>query len=319
VKLDLNLLQVFDAVYTAGGITPAARKLGLTQPAVSNALKRLREHLGDPLFERSGNDFVATPEAHRLAPIIHDALTSIERSMSVSEGFDPAQSDRMFSMIVPDAIEPMILNDLLQHTLTQSPGIQFDVQSLHGSDFNQSLLSKQVDLGFFVLPSQDDQLNSAYLLDDEACIAVRADHPVYGERDSFTLEDMGKVGLVSVVAEIRALTHLEHELRASNVQRRIISTVTRMWSIPFIVARTDLAGAMSRRMAESVADDLKLKLFKPPINRPIHQWYMIWHKDNDDDPAHEWLREQALMVFRQLRESTPDWPNHPPAETTAHG
>lgn len=314
MKLDLNLLQVFDAVYTAGGITPAARELGLTQPAVSNALKRLREHLGDPLFERSGNAFVATPEAHRLAPIIHDALTSIERSMSVSGEFDPAQSDRMFSMIVPDAIEPMVLDDLLQHTLTQSPGIQFDVLPFHGTDPIQSLLSKQVDLAFSVLPSQEEQLNSAYLLDDEACIAVRADHPVYGSRDTFSLEDMGKVGLVSVVAEIRALTHLEHEMRASNVKRRIISTVTRMWSIPFIVARTDLAGAMSRRMAESVADDLKLKLFKPPINRPIHQWYMIWHKDNDDDPAHVWLREQVLLIFRQLRESTPDWPVYPPVE-----
>lgn len=301
MKLDLNLLQVFDAVYTAGGITAAAEKLRLTQPAISNALKRLREHLDDPLFERVGKQFVPTPEADRLAPIIHEALTSIERGISTSDGFDPVQSDRLFSMIVPDAIEPMIFNDLLQHTLALSPGIQFDVQPLHGSDFNQSLLSKQVDLGFFVLPSQDDQLNSAYLLDDEACIAVRADHPIYGNRTEFTLDDMGKVGLVSVVPEIRALTHLEHELRASNVKRRIISTVTRMWSIPFIVARTDLAGAMSRRMAESVAEDLNLKLFKPPINRPTHQWYMIWHKDNDDDPAHQWLRNEVLGIFAVLK------------------
>jgi len=303
MKLDLNLLQVFDAVYEAGGITAAAERLGLTQPAISNALKRLREHLADPLFERVGKQFVPTPEAQRLAPIIHEALTSIQRGLSLSEGFDPAKSERSFSMIVPDAIEPIVLNSLLERTLKKSPGIRFDVQAFHGSDFNESLLSKQIDLGFLVLPSQDEQLKSAYLIDDEACIAMRADHPVYGERDVITLEDMGAIPLVSVVAEIRALTHLEHEMRATNVNRRIVSTVTRMWSIPFVVARTDLAGAMSRRMAETVADDLKLKLFKPPITRPAHQWYMIWHKDNDDDPAHTWLRNEVLGIFAELKAS----------------
>ncbi len=301
MKLDLNLLQVFDAIYEAGGITAAAERLGLTQPAISNALKRLRDHLDDPLFERVGKQFVSTPEADRLAPIVHEALRSIEQGLSLTDGFDPAQSDRSFSMIVPDAIEPIVLNPLVQTTLTQSPGIRFDVQSLYGVDFNQALLSKQVDLGFMVLPSQDEQLKSAYLIDDEACLVMRADHPVYGERDVITLEDMGTMPLVSVVAEIRALTHLEHEMRSTNMTRRIVSTVTRMWSIPFVVARTDLAGAMSRRMAETVADDLKLKLFKPPITRPAHQWYMIWHKDNDDDPAHTWLRNEVLGIFAALK------------------
>jgi DNA-binding transcriptional LysR family regulator len=84
MKLDLNLLQVFDAVYDAGGITAAAERLGLTQPAISNALKRLREHLGDPLFERVGKNFVPTPEAHRLAPIIHNAQQRRQAELRLS-------------------------------------------------------------------------------------------------------------------------------------------------------------------------------------------------------------------------------------------
>ncbi|MEQ8739394.1 MAG: LysR family transcriptional regulator, partial [Hoeflea sp.] len=262
MKLDLNLLQVFDAVYDAGGITAAAERLGLTQPAISNALKRLREHLGDPLFERVGKNFVPTPEAHRLAPIIHNALKSIEQGISLSDGFDPARSDRVFSMIMPDAIEPLFMNDLLQQSFRQSPGIRYDVHPFFGTDFNQALISKSMDLGFSTLPNSDDKLNSAYLVDDEACIAIRADHPVYGGRDEFTLEDMGKVGLVSIAAELRAQTHLEHEIRARGVERHIVGTVTRMWSVPYIVSSTDLAGAMSRRMAETFADKLNLKIFR---------------------------------------------------------
>jgi len=297
MKLDLNLVQVFDAVYDAGGITAAAERLGLTQPAISNALKRLREHLGDPLFERMGKNFVPTPEAHRLAPIIHNALKSIEQGISLSDGFDPARSDRVFSMIMPDAIEPLFMNDLLQQSFRQSPGIRYDVHPFFGTDFNQALISKSMDLGFSTLPNSDDKLNSAYLVDDEACIAIRADHPVYGGRDEFTLEDMGKVGLVSIAAELRAQTHLEHEIRARGVERHIVGTVTRMWSVPYIVSSTDLAGAMSRRMAETFADKLNLKIFRPPLQRPVHHWYMVWHKDHDTDPAHRWLRKRVLEIF----------------------
>ena len=173
MKIDLNLLQVFDAVYRAGGITPAAKKLGLTQPSVSNALKRLREQLGDPLFERVGNSFVATIEARRIAPIVHDALRAIDQGISLADGFDPATSERVFALMVPDAIEPLVMNDLLQRVVEKSSGISFETQPMFGVDLDQALVDKKFDLGFTFLPVEDTQLNSSYLIDDDACIAVR--------------------------------------------------------------------------------------------------------------------------------------------------
>jgi DNA-binding transcriptional LysR family regulator len=77
--------------------------------------------------------------------------------------------------------------------------------------------------------------------------------------------------------------------------------VSRMWSIPAIVARTDLAGPVSKRMVEMFAGDLNLKLFKPPVDRPTPPWYKAWHKDNDDDPAHKWLREEVMEIFAVLK------------------
>lgn len=303
MKLDLNLLQVFDAVYSAGGITPAAKKLGLTQPAVSNALKRLREQLDDPLFERVGNAFVPTAEADRLAPIIHEALQSIDKGIAAVEPFDPSKSSRCFSMIAPDAVEPLILNRLLQQTMDQSPGITYDVKPLWGIDFDQELLDKNVDMGFSVFAQHEEKLKTAYLIDDEACIVVRADHPVYGARDTFTLDDMEKVGLVTIAPQIRAMTHLEHELQARNVKRRFIAIMSRLWSIPYIVATTDLAGALPRRMADSYAERMGLKIFSLPLERPVHHWYLVWHEDNDNDPAHTWLRDEIQAVFAELRDS----------------
>ena len=112
---------------------------------------------------------------------------------------------------------------------------------------------------------------------------------------------MNSVGIVTIAQELRNLTHLEQEMRVQKVQRRIICTVSRMWSIPAIVARTDLAGPVSKRMVEMFAGDLNLKLFKPPVDRPTPPWYMAWHKDNDDDPAHRWLRSEVLDIFAELK------------------
>ena len=98
-QLDLNLLLVFDAIYESGSNTKAGEKLGLTQSAVSNALRRLRDHLGDPLFERQGGDFVATPEAKRLAPVVREALRSLEQTIAPAGDFDPVASDRRFRLL----------------------------------------------------------------------------------------------------------------------------------------------------------------------------------------------------------------------------
>jgi len=150
-KLDLNLLLVFDAIYAEASITRAANRLGLTQPALSNALKRLREHLGDPLFKREGRGIVPTVEAKRLAPAIREALRAIEQAVSIATDFDPPTSARIFSMTLPEALEARLMPPLLNRVTELAPNIQFRLK-LFGGNVEQLVLSKEIDFAIFVHP-----------------------------------------------------------------------------------------------------------------------------------------------------------------------
>ncbi len=297
-QIDLNLLLVFDTVYRTRSNTKAAEELGVTQSAVSNAMKRLRQHLDDQLFRREGSDFLPTPEADRIAPSIRAALRSFEDGLSLSEEFDPKQSDRVFSILMPDPMEPVVLNGLVNLIQQEGLGIKVRTQPFFGVDIRTAILEKQFDLGLVPNLIPEAEINSTYLLEDEACIIARADHPVYGDRETFSLEDMQEAGLAGVSEEIRRHTHIDHELRAQGIERNHVAYVTRLWSVPYLVSSTDLVGACSQILAKSVAKQLNLKLFKLPLGRPTHHWHMIWSQELNQNAGHRWLRIQIEQIVR---------------------
>ncbi|MEM7267777.1 MAG: LysR family transcriptional regulator [Pseudomonadota bacterium] len=295
--LDLNLLLVFDAVFETGSNTRAGEKLGLTQSAASNALRRLRVHLGDPLFERQGANFVATPEAKRLAPVIREALKSLEQSIAPTDDFDPVASERRFKILTPDPLELTVLAPLVQMIIDNGWGVNFDVEQFSGASPMRDLNDRSLDIAFLPNPVFENNIRSAFLYSDDAVIIARRDHPVLGELDHLAPADMAKVNLVALPEEVRRITHLENEMRVTNTTRRFVATVRRLWSIPNIVSTTDLAGAISRRMAETLAVKFDLKILPVPLPRPAHDWHMAWHEEADADPGNAWLRSQILSLF----------------------
>lgn len=299
-RLDLNLLLVFDTVYSSRSNTKAAEKLGLTQSAVSNALKRLREHLDDPLFERQGQDFVPTAEANRLAPVVRDALRSIEQTIGGESAFDPVESGRIFNLVLPDSIETILLPPLIRLVRENGYGVKFQTSPLFGIDLAEVMLSKKADFVFLPASMHDDGIKSAYLFDEDACIVMRRDHPVYGDCDTFTIEDMSKVGLASLAEEVRRMTHIDSEMKAKKIERNLVCTVSRLWSIPHILATTDLVAALPRTMAVALKEIYDLKLLDLPLDRPTHHWHMMWSEELEHDPAHRWLNERIKTIFQTL-------------------
>jgi len=296
-KLDLNLLLVFDAIYAEASITRAAKRLGITQPALSNALRRLRDHLGDPLFEREGHGVAPTPEARRLAPGIQSALRSIDRAVSRAEDFDPASGAREFSVIIPDALEPLLMPALLNAAAHDAPNVTFLMRPLFAAGIEQPLLEKTVDLGFYLEAIDNDKVQSTFMTSMPICVAVRADHPVYGSRDHFTTEDLCEAGFVVIDSGLRKMTRIEQAIQARGLSRRVVCAAPRIWSLPYIVAETDLVATVPRVLGNYLAPKLNLKLFDLPFEVPGQDWYMVWHSDFDADPAHLWLRRQILALF----------------------
>ena len=296
-QLDLNLLLVFNAVYETGGNTKAGKKLGLTQSAVSNAIRRLREHLGDPLFERRGADYVPTPTAHRLAPVVRDALKSLEQSLQPDQVFDPTSSERRFSIIMPDPCEITVLTPMIRKISEHGWGVGLDAIPLLGAQPVRDLLERKYDLAILPNAVLEDNISSAYLFDEDPVYIVRRDHPLLSDRDVLSKEDMARIGLVALPDELRRQTHLEHELRAKQVKRRHVATVTRLWSVPNIVASTDLAGAVTESMAAAMADRFDLRVLPMPTTRPTHNWHLLWREDAAADPALAWLIRQITGLF----------------------
>jgi DNA-binding transcriptional LysR family regulator len=299
-NLDLNLLRVFEAVHSENSITLAAEKLGLTQPAVSNALNRLRQHLDDPLFERGAGGMVPTPMARRIAPVLAEALDALERSLGGDNEFDPYTNTREFKMMMPEALEPMLMHPLLEH-VSKMPGLTFELLPVNYPGHKDLVLSRQADLAIYPGSFNDEAIRSTLLCSMEISLVVRKDHPIYGKGDRFTGADFFEAGFVVLGDEIRRSVQYHQEAAATGQHRRMVCKATRMWSALLIAASTDLVAAVPDYLGKRYAKQLGLKVFPMPIPAAPEQCHMGWHAQFSNDPAHMWLRETLKRIAEPYR------------------
>lgn len=295
-NLDLNLLLVFEAVYSERSITKAAQKLALTQPAVSNALNRLRAHLDDPLFERRGKGIAPTQEASRLAPVVYKALKSIEISLENKGAFEPESSVINFKIMMSDAVEQSVMHPLIQKTVLNWPGISYTLLPIAPQSLRQQVLEKEAHMAVFVTPINDDVIRSSHLFSTEVCVIARSDHPELGDKNNLTEDEFYNSDWVLIGEALRRSSSFHQEAKATGRSRRIVCEASRMMSLPYMVAESDLIAVVTRPMAEAFREKLNLKLFDIPFTAPEETWHMIWHNDYTDDEAHRWLRRQMKAI-----------------------
>ena len=291
-KLDLNLLLVFDAVYGERSITLAAAKLALSQPAVSNALNRLRSQLDDPLFERHGKGIKPTDKANALAPKIRQAMQVMELAMTQRPEFDPAVSKRQFTILTPDAVEMQLVLPLLAMIEQETPNVTYVIKPLIGSKPVEQMVGGEIDLAILPSPPDDPRIRAGFLFEDEVVLVASRDHPVYGARENFTEDDFVTARFVTMGEDLRNHVHIERESKALGKRRNIVCETKSIWSLLHTAAGGNLVAATPKSIADVLAGPLNLRTFELPITVPAQAWHMAWHADNDDDPAHRWLRGQ---------------------------
>ncbi|MCZ6604709.1 MAG: LysR family transcriptional regulator [Alphaproteobacteria bacterium] len=296
-NVDLNLLLVFDAVYAARNITRAADKLGLSQPATSNALNRLRQFLGDPLFERTSSGMEPTPEAHRIAPILHDALNSIETALGPADKtLQLEKMQREFFLLMPDSMDPVLMPALIARTALAAPGVTYRLQPIQDLDIERAIAERKFDLGVIPFDIQHDAIKTSFLGEDEIYIVARAGHPKFGHLTQLRAEDLVDAVYIGVPQALHRLAHLDKIISTKN-RTSIACTATRLGSIPYMVGSTDLIAPLTRRFAQSVAASNGLKVFESPVSLPAVNWTLAWRAEFDGDPALRWLREQITEIF----------------------
>lgn len=294
--IDLNLLVVLDTILTEGGITRAAQKLNLTQPAISHALGRLRDVFADPLFVRDGRTMRPTPMARSLAEPVRRALRGLELSLTEIEAFDPATSTRRFTIGVRDVLEATVLPPLMRAIQREAPYVELAAVSVPRQEMEAELGSGRVDAALDIRWPTSDAIRRMRISEEALVVIARRRHPVVKRQlDLATFLDQEHI----VVSSRRAgAGPLDHELARHDLKRKIRLRCQHYFAACRVVAVTDLILTMPEHYARIANKRLPNQILPLPLEVPSLDAYLHWHVDVDRDPANRWLREQLVNVFR---------------------
>ena len=300
--LDLNLLLVFEALMDERNVTRASKLIGLSQPAMSNALSRLRRIFDDPLLERKPGGMTPTPRALALVVPVRGALAQLRAALEATPAFDPAVSNRTFHILANDYVDTLLLPSLIARVRKQAGEVALRVyrtQSLFDPPPTNALADTfDFAVGFFPdVLALDARLRSAILWEDQNVCIVSASHPTIRRR--LTLRHYTEAGHVAVFYKTEGPGLIDTLLAQQSLARRQTVLVPHFASVPYAVAASDLIATVPERLAMRYRH-LKLRVFPAPIAIPPFRLTMLWHERREADPAHAWLHRVFVEAAAQL-------------------
>lgn len=295
-RLDLNLLLVFHHLVRLGRVSRVAQALGMSQPAVSSALGRLRQALGDELFLRTQHGMEPTPYALQLAAPVAAALDGLQQALQVRASFDPGRSERNFRLAMTDVGEMYFLPVLIDAMAPQAPGVTFEVVSVTQASLKEDMASGRIDLALGLLPQlQAGFFQQALFRQPYVCL-MRAGHAL-AQADQLHLEDFARAEHVRVLAAGTGHGRVDTALERHGVRRRVRLTVPHYVALGDVLGHSDLLATVPERFAQRVTGPFALTTRALPVaveDSAIHQF---WHGRLHRDPGHQWLREQIARLF----------------------
>lgn len=296
--IDLNLLVVFDALMQTRSVTRAGEAIGLSQPAASNALARLRRLTQDELFVRTAAGLQPTPGALALATAIQPALQQIQTALIQRPSFDPSTSDRIFTLGMSDYAELTLLPPLLTTLQATAPQVRLRIRSGDRSRLLSLLDSGELDLACGIFPERVRWHREQALFRETFVCVCRRDHPTIGEELSLETYIAARHLLVSVKEDM--VGRVDTYLAAHQLQRHIAASVPHFLVVPFLLAQSDLIATLARRVVNAFTDWQQIKVLPLPIELSGFSLFMRWHSSTDTDPACCWLRSQIQAVSGRL-------------------
>ncbi|QBR01399.1 LysR family transcriptional regulator [Paraburkholderia pallida] len=298
MKLDLNLLRVLVAIHESGSVTKAAQQLGMSQPAVSAALGRLRESLADPLFIRQADGMLPTPRADTLAGKARQVLDAIDHDILRPPEFDPQADDVEFVFCLSAIGEIVFLPTLLRHIREQAPRALVKSVSLAPEQLEEALGCGEVDLalGYFPDLKKAEFFQRRLFSHDFVCM-VRSGHRIKGPR--MTLNQFATTEQVFVKDGSRTQERVEAALAQKAVKRNVVLQTSHYLSIPIVIAESDLVVVLPRTVADVFSDLMDVRVVEPPVEIPRYDLKVYWHRRFGQDPKVKWLRERVIGIFAE--------------------
>ena len=293
-QLDLNLFLVFDAVYSRRNLTHAAEVLCITQPAVSNALNRLRKSLNDPLFVSTPRGMVPTPVADNIAERVRDALDLLGSSVHESEQFEPAKARKVFRLSMNDLSERLLLPVLTEQLSLAAPGVQIESYFTPRTEVAQELEAGVIDLAIDAPLIDDPQLVHQRLMNFRYVCFLRDGHPWQGR--SLTLQRYLQLGHIHISSRRKGPGVVDAALHRLGHSRDIRMRVQHYLVAPLIAMRSDLA----LTGPDYLLRGFEGRVMNLPFEVPDTEWHMYWHRSKDRDPANTWLRGLIAQCLQEL-------------------
>ncbi|SNT34762.1 transcriptional regulator, LysR family [Noviherbaspirillum humi] len=294
-EIDLNVLVVFDAMHQHLSVTRAGQALGLSQPAMSAALAKLRAQLGDPLFVRTGHGMRPTPRALQLVDPVKRILETVRADILLQPAFDPATAQRSFTVITPDIGELVFVPKILAYNQRHAPGVTIHSVAISSPGAGEALASGEADLaiGYFPDLAKPGFYQQRLFRNSFVCV-VRADHPRIQDHptlDQFLAES-------HAVVRPAGRTHLyERFLESQNIRRSVRAELAHFASLLTIITTSDLIATVPRDIAHVFAGLAPIRLVDPPLQPPAFHLKQHWHERVHADAANVWLRKLVRDLF----------------------
>jgi len=303
---DLNLLLVFEAMMAERHVTRAGQRIGLSQPAVSAALNRLRAIFEDELFVRAGGEMVPTPRALALSEPVDAALRRVEFALSSSTLFDAATARRVFTVRGVDYVSYLLIAPLMANLAQAAPGIVVRCLDAQTGAIPQLLEDGKIDFAIEVMHELEDPVRSQFLLRERYVVIVGAHHPDIEARAASSPEDRFDLNLYCRLPHVLhsfvggSTGNVDAALAAINRQRHVALSLPHFFSIAKAVADSRMIATFPERLAVRWAPLLGLRIYQPPVSLAPISLAVIWHRRNDGDAGHAWFRQQIMNAAQRL-------------------
>lgn len=303
---DLNLLRVFDALARERSVTRAGDLIGLSQPAMSSALNRLRHILDDELFVRRGNDMMPTPRAEAIAGSIRDALAQIEQTVAGDARFDPASATRIFTLFGADLFSMQLMPRFAERIAALAPGIKLRLLDSASGDVERLLRDNVIDMALERPLDMPDWVSHELMFSSPFVVIAKRGHPDIraakikpGEKLPLALFCQLPHALRSIDGGMSGA--VDDALRKEGAARRVVLALPHFHAIALAVARGRLIATVPVQFADAIAKDLGLSIYRPPVPVPVPDIRLYWHNRNDQNPAHRWMRGQVMTAIKPFR------------------
>lgn len=294
--LDLNLFVIFDAIYAEGNLTRAGEIVGLSQPAMSNALARLRRAFDDPLFVRTPHGMTPTPVARQMIGPARQALRLLQGSVQERDAFDPARAGQTWRLSMGDLGEARLLVPLLAHLDRHAPGVAVESYQVPRRDVLRELAAGSLDFALDVPLLSHPSVHHTALYNDRYVCVVRAGHPVL-ERE-LDIEAYVRLRHIHISSRPRGAGHVDLALERLGRRRVIALRAQHYLMAPGIVASTDLALTIPLGFARTLAVEHAVHVLELPFEVPPLESHLYWHQSRENDPSSRWLRETIVQLAR---------------------